>query len=175
MPDPILVPAQPGMPRTSGPVRAPSQQLPAAPPPRRRSIWPGVFATLLVALLAGGGGAYYWLRVDNAMKIESLSIGTGADGTGTGPGSLLTNCNGQIDLVGTIDTNGRTGTIEYQWVLNGKPKGVMQYTASGSPVKITVKWTLLGQVKGEDIATLDILSPRANSSTEKIPYNCSPK
>jgi hypothetical protein len=173
----VSVPAQPGMPRTSGPVRAPSQQLPAARPPRRRSIWPGVLVTLLVALLAGGGGAFYWLRVSNVMKVESLSISTGTNGTGTGPHSLLTDCNGRIDLVGTIDTNGRTGTIEYEWVLDGKSQPVKYYTASGSPVEVTMQWTLRGQGQsaGTDTATLDILSPRVSSSTENIPYNCSIK
>jgi serine/threonine-protein kinase len=161
-----LVPAQSG--QRVVPVSAPSQQLPADPPRRRGSAWPGVLAILLVAALAaGGGGAYYWMRVHDALHITTFSI------TST---SKPMSCNGVEELVGVIDTNGHSGNFEYWWVLNGKKQPEHEYSATGSEVQVVMNWTINDQRgTGYDVAKLDIVNPRAGEATATIPYHCAAK
>jgi hypothetical protein len=161
-----VAPANPVPPRPRTPVSLPSQLVPAAPQHRRTGVWPGILVSLLVAALLGGGGVYYWMNVLDGMKISSFSISQG---------TKLTNCNGTEKLIGMFDTNGHSGTIEYQWVLNGVRQPVKEFHATGSNPKIELSWTLKNQTVGTDVAQLSVLKPHMDQSTLDMPYSCAAK
>ncbi|HET9082067.1 MAG TPA: serine/threonine-protein kinase [Trebonia sp.] len=180
-PAPFPPPIQPMVPSQTGPIRSlpqavartgpgagaggPGPRWPAAVPPPRRRAWPGVLATLLVAVLVAGGGAYYWLRAHQVLKITDVVVTAASTKVG---------CNGTAHLIGTITTNGHGGPVTYEWVLNQAKKPVLtaEDGAGGKAVQVTMSWSFHGKGTGTDVAKLDILSPQHAQSSITFPYSC---
>jgi eukaryotic-like serine/threonine-protein kinase len=137
-------------------------------PPRRRSAWPGVLVSLIIAAVLAGGAAYYWLHVREAFKITNVAVTASNAKLGVG-------CNGTADLVGTITTNDHSGTIDYEWVLNGAKQGEREVSAPAgdSAVPVTMAWNFIGKGTSSMVAELEILNSQpVAKSTLTIPYSC---
>ena len=169
-PAPFPVPAQPGpvqsAPQAASGRRNSTPDWPAARQrPRRRPVWRGVVSTLITAAIAAGVGAYIWEREHQAFKITNVHLGTANE---------LVGCNGTADLIGTITTNGRGGTISYQWVEDGqaKPTLVADAASGSDKTQVELKWALHGRGTGSFVAQLRVLDPQQGESSITFPYSC---
>jgi serine/threonine protein kinase len=154
--------ARTGGPGTGGGPAVPNW--PVLPPRRRRTRWVSVVSTLITAAIVAGAGAYYWISTHQVLKISHVAVT---------PENPTVGCNGTENLVGTISTNGHSGPIDYEWVLNGKSRGVVQATAgTDSTVLVTLAWNFSGRGTGDNIAKLVIVSPQAADASITFPYSC---
>lgn len=146
---------------------APVPQWPAAPPPRRRSVWPGVLSALVAAVVVAGAGAYYWVHTYDVLKITNVGVKAAKP-------HLDVSCNGTANLIGTITTNGHAGPIKYEWILAGVKKGVVTVDApSGSDtVRVTMSWAFHGKGKGQYVAELETITPEPGHGSLAFPYSC---
>ncbi len=152
-------------PGTGGGPAAPPWPVP--PPRRHRTRWAGVIGTLVTAAIVAGAGAYYWINTHQVLKISHVSVT---------PANPAVGCTGTENLVGTISTNGHSGPIDYQWVLNGKSRGVVQATAgTASTVLVTLAWNFTGHGTGDNVAELVIVSPQSAAARITFPYSCPAK
>jgi serine/threonine protein kinase len=140
---------------------------PVVPPRRHRTRWVTVIGTLVTAAIVAGAGAYYWVSTHQVLRISHVSVT---------PANPAVGCNGTENLVGTISTNGHSGPIEYQWVLNGKSRGVVEATAgTDSTLLVTLAWNFSSHGTGDNVAELVIISPQAADSRITFPYSCPAK
>lgn len=79
-----------------------------------------------------------------------------------------------MDIVGSVTTNGRPGTITYQWVRSdGEQTPVLtQVAADGGPTTVHLLWTLNGKGTFPATATLKVLEPNALEAAGKFTYSC---
>jgi hypothetical protein len=124
-----------------------------------------VVSTLITAAIVAGVGAYWWLHTHQSLQITKLSVAAANPKVG---------CDGTANLIGTIITNGHSGPISYEWVLNGAKKGVLKATAGSgsSTLEVSEEWTFHGKGSGRDIAELDILSPGQSQASITFPFSC---
>jgi serine/threonine protein kinase len=170
-PTPFPVPPQPGPPVRYAPQAAAGRGNPipnwpvAQQRPRPRPLWRGVVSSLITAAIVAGVGVYFWEREHQTLKITGVDITAANESVG---------CNGTADIIGTISTNGRGGTISYQWVRNGvADKTLVADDASGSnTVRIPLKWAFHGKGTGSAVAELRVLDPQEDEGSITFPYSC---
>jgi hypothetical protein len=138
----------------------------AAPARRRRPRrWVGALLTLgivvgvvLVLLLRGG---------------EPIAV----QGVGVRALPAEAGCDTTVDVVGTITTNGRAGTVRYQWFRSdGQSTEVLaQSVASGATsTDVHLQWSVSGQGRLDATATLRVLEPAgAGEGSGSFTYRCS--
>jgi hypothetical protein len=84
---------------------------------------------------------------------------------------------GQTELItATLQTNGGSGTVHYQWVRSdGTVSGALtQSVPSGAhQVQLPLRWTVTGQGNFQGTATLKITSPGTATGTAAFNYSCS--
>ncbi len=150
-----------------GPTKAP----PKARNPRswgRRvtAVLSGIVTLVLVGAAAWIGWQW-WQKWQNDVTVSSVAVAPAAL-----PG---TKCDTQVDIVGTINTNGKAGTISYRWVRSdGQQTGVLKQTVSGgqSSVKVHLYWRFSGHGTMAATATLNVLSPTAADGHTTFTYAC---
>jgi hypothetical protein len=145
----------PGVPRTS-PASPEWSARPDTKARRRRRPWIGGLIT--VAIVAG---VIAWLLTRGADPIQAHA----AQVTASSPAGA---CDTTVDVVGTIATNGRPGTITYQWNRNdGQPTDVLtQSVASGATdTQVHLHWSFSGHGRFAAVATLRVLDPGPASET----------
>jgi hypothetical protein len=84
-------------------------------------------------------------------------------------------CDVTVDVVGTIHTNGESGTIHYRWLRSdGESSGPLTQTAeAGQPVvQVHLLWTLSGTGRYPASATLEISQPQPLTATGGFTYSC---
>ncbi|MFI6821010.1 hypothetical protein ACIBJE_08645 [Micromonospora sp. NPDC050187] len=158
----------PGVP--AGPPAAPSWQRPPAPPARpRRSRWKligSVLSTLLTLALLVAVGLHLWQRL-SPLEVRSVRV-TVAEPPGE-------RCDVTVDVVATVETNGRAGTIRYQWLRGGaEPDGMMtQRVARGQrTVTLHLKWAFSGTGSTTESAVINITEPTPIQGRTIFRYEC---
>lgn len=135
------------------------------PPKRRR---PGRrFGALLVIAVVVAGLAFLLTRPHEALAVEAVSVQAAAPGT---------SCDTTVDVVGTVTTNGRAGSVTYQWWRNdGQPSAVLtQSVPTGTrTTEVHLPWTLTGRGRFDAEATLRVLEPGPYESVGRFTYSCS--
>ncbi|MFF0718219.1 hypothetical protein [Micromonospora sp. NPDC003816] len=174
--------------RTSGALAAPTTGpggelrfgpgVPAAPPsapawptpaPRRRSLWRrsvSVLSTLLTLVLLAAVGFWIWQRL-NPMEISGVSVAV--------PHPAGQRCDVTVDVVATVRTNGRPGTVEYQWLRSGSAPGALLTERLGPgqrTVELTLRWTFSGVGSTTETATVNVVSPSSAQAATEVAYSC---
>lgn len=145
---------------------APAWPAAAGPPAKRRRRAAGglagaVATAALVALVA-------WLLLWRPEPLVAVGAAVAANDPGTA-------CDVTVDVVGTIDTNGRAGTLSYQWLRSdGETSAVLsQSVESGTTVvEVHLMWTLAGTGTYPATATLRVLEPSPAEASGSFTYRC---
>lgn len=149
---PVTAPAW-GSGATAGPARR-----------RRPGRWlGGLLGTAVVAAVI----AVLLTRPHGSLAVESTSVSAAAPGTA---------CDVTVDVIGTIITNGRAGTVTYQWLRNdGQPSAVLTQSvpAGTGTTQVHLPWTLSGRGRFDAVATLRVLEPGRSESVGRFTYACS--
>ena len=155
----------PGVPVTP----PPAPPWPTAPPIRSRPVWRrvvSVLSTLLTAALLLTVGLYLWQRL-RPMEVEQVSVAA------TQPAGVA--CDVTVDVVATVRTNGRAGTIRYQWFRSDAPPGAVLTERIGSgqhTATLTLKWTFSGVGATVGTATVNIIEPAPMQAGTRVRYRC---
>ncbi|BCL18106.1 hypothetical protein [Micromonospora sagamiensis] len=155
----------PGVP--GGPPTAPGWQRPPAPP--RRSRWRlvgSVLSTLLTLALLVAVGLHLWQRM-SPLEIRSVRV-TVAEPPGE-------RCDVTVDVVATVETNGRAGTIRYQWLRDGaEPGGLLTQRVSRGQRTVTLrlKWAFSGTGSTTETAVINITDPTPTQGRTVFRYQC---
>ena len=160
---------------TAAPIRIGPGIVPeAVPAPRRRRRWWGRLTRILsavVTLVLVGGAAWtlwqWWQRSHNNVAVTSVAVAPAQQ--------LAGKCDVQYDIVGTVMTNGKAGTISYEWVRSdGQSSGVLkQSVAAGeTSTKVHLYWRFSGQGSMTAQATLHVLAPARIEGAAQFPYSC---
>ncbi|MGX1547671.1 hypothetical protein [Streptomyces adustus] len=131
--------------------------------PRRHAL-PALVLIAAIALLA-------WQRSGPGVAPERVSVTTRTSTVG---------CDGTMDIVGVITTNGRPGTLSYRWVRNdGTSSDVLHETVSSGQnrARVRLRWSFQGPGAYRAAAELRVLSPggasgRGPSATTYFTYEC---
>ncbi|MFJ1541300.1 hypothetical protein ACIODS_22370 [Micromonospora chalcea] len=155
----------PGVPATP----PPAPPWPTAPPIRPRPAWRrvvSVVSTLLTAALLLTVGLYLWQRL-RPMEVEQVSVAANR------PAGVA--CDVTVDVVATVRTNGRAGTIRYQWFRSDAPPGAVLTERVGSgqhTATLTLKWTFSGVGTTVGAATVNIIEPAPMQAGTRVSYRC---
>lgn len=122
---------------------------------------------LLTAVIVAGVVAYLLAQGRDPLQVEASSVAA------VSPGQA---CDTTVDVVGTINTNGRPGTVRYQWLRNdGQPTAVLSQSvpAGSTTVPVHMQWSLSGQGRFVAQARLRVLDPGPTESVGGFTYSCS--
>jgi hypothetical protein len=131
---------------------------------RRRviSVLSGVLTVILLALVG-----YYIVQRLTPLQITGVAVGIAQP--------LGNACDVQVDVVGTVTSNGGGGTFSYRWVRSdGAATGVFTESVSfGTEVtQVHLLWKFSGKGTLKAKATLQILSPQPAEASTDFTYNC---
>lgn len=153
---PVATPAAPGWPAAST----------AAP---RRPLWRrlvSLLSSLLTLVLIGVVGFYIWQRL-SPLEVEGVSVSV--------PEPAGNRCDVTVDVVATVQTNGRGGVIRYQWFRSDAPPGAVLTERVGSGQRtaaLTLAWTFSGIGSTTETATVNILEPSPLQAGTEVSYRC---
>ncbi|MCT2281131.1 hypothetical protein M3G91_26350, partial [Micromonospora chalcea] len=125
-----------------------------------------VVSTLLTAALLLTVGLYLWQRL-RPMEVEQVSVAANR------PAGVA--CDVTVDVVATVRTNGRAGTIRYQWFRSDAPPGAVLTERVGSgqhTATLTLKWTFSGVGTTVGAATVNIIEPAPMQAGTRVSYRC---
>lgn len=154
----------PGVP--SKPVAAPEWPAKAR---RRRPLWRrtvSLISSLLTLALVVIVGLYLWQRL-RPLVVEGATVAVPKP-----PGD---SCNVTVDVVATVQTNGRGGMIRYQWFRSGQAPGAILTEQVGSGQRtatLVLKWTFSGVGSTTETATVNIIEPTPLQAGTKVAYRC---
>ena len=140
---------------------------PAARPRRRRRRWTGALSSLLTVAIVAGVAAYVWTKTHQTLKITTATVSV------TNPDKI--GCNSTVDVVGTIDTNGKGGPITYQWTKDGEnlPTGTVTATSGQQQVRVELQWYLGGKGIHHATAIFQVFTPNVISAqSASFTYTC---
>lgn len=129
-----------------------------------------VLAGLVTLVLVGAVAwtAYqWWQRLHNQVAVADVTVAP-APGQPTG-------CDIQYDIVGTVTTNGRPGTISYEWLRSdGQQSGPLKQSVAAGQRQVTVHlfWKFTGEGTMNATATLRMLSPTPVQGAAQFQYSC---
>jgi hypothetical protein len=146
--------------------REPRWPTPPRRPPKRRR-WRAVASTLVTAAILGAVGVILWQRAHDQLKVTAVAVA---------PAQLPGNrCNVTVNVVGTIKTNGRGGTVSYRWVRGGGLKSPVSAVAAATghgTVQVILRWTFGGSGTYHAAAQLRVLTPDFSSAQTAFTYSC---
>jgi len=117
--------------------------------------------------LAAGVAGVFWYRQRNPLVVTAVAVAPAEP-----PGSR---CDITIDVVGTVQTNGRAGTFSYQWVRSdGQTSAVLDQSLprGAAAVEVHLYWSFSGRGTLPVTATLKILAPSPVEATGAFTYAC---
>ncbi|WP_208813431.1 hypothetical protein [Micromonospora echinofusca] len=154
------------------PPTAPAWRAQPPPPARpRRSVWrvvSSVLSALLTLALLAAVGLYLWQRL-SPLEVTSVSVAVPQP-----PGNR---CDITVDVVATVRTNGRAGTITYQWLRTGAtPSNLLteQVGRGQRTVELHLKWSFSGVGTTRETATINITTPSPVQGATSFVYDCRP-
>jgi hypothetical protein len=140
---------------------------PAARPRRRRRRWTGLLSSLLTVAIVAGIAGYVWNKTHQTLKITAATVSV------TNPDKI--GCNSTVDVVGTIDTNGKGGPITYQWTKDGQnlPTGTVTASSGQQQVRVELQWYLGGKGIHHATAIFQVFTPNVISAqSASFTYTC---
>ena len=140
---------------------------PAARPRRRRRRWAGVLSSVLTVAIVAGIAGYVWNKTHQTLKVTSATVSV------ANPAKI--GCNSTVDVVGTIDTNGKGGPVTYQWTKDGQnlPTGTVTATSGQQQVRVELKWYLSGKGVHHATAIFQVFTPNVISAqSASFTYTC---
>jgi len=160
----------PGIGATAAPAAAPArtQQPPKrARPTRRRRRWVGVAMGALATGLVTAVVVVMLFDRAPALTVVGASVAPAAD-----PGRA---CDITVDVVGTVTTNGRAGTVTYEWSRSdGAGSGPLTNSAAEGATSVDVHlfWQFSGHGRLPATATLRVTAPTPVEASGSFTYDC---
>jgi len=133
----------------------------------KRRRWRAAVSTFITAAIIGAVAVVLWQRAHDQLKVTAVAVAPAQP-----PGNQ---CNVTVTVVGTIQTNGRGGTVSYQWIRNGGLKTPVTAVTAGSghaAVLVYLRWSFHGRGTYHAGATLRVLTPGAASGHTAFTYLC---
>ena len=117
-----------------------------------------MLSSVLTFAIVAGIGAYVWNKTHQTLKVTAAAVSVAH------PGKIA--CNSTVDVVGTIDTNGKGGPVTYQWTEDGKnlPPGTVTATSGKQQVVVHLKWNLRGKGTHRAVAIFQVFTPNVISA-----------
>jgi hypothetical protein len=131
---------------------------------RRRviSILSGVLTVVLLALVG-----YYIVQRLTPLQLTGVAVGVAQP--------LGNACDVQVDVVGTVTSNGGSGPFTYRWIRSdGAATGVFTQEVSfgTEATQVHLLWKFSGKGTLKAKATLQILTPQLAEASTEFTYNC---
>jgi hypothetical protein len=108
-----------------------------------------------------------WQRAHDHLKVTAVAVAPAQL-----PGKQ---CNVTVTVVGTIETNGRGGTVSYEWIRSGgltSPVSAVTAATGHARVQVYLRWTFRGSGTYHAGATLRVLTPEVASGHTAFTYLC---
>lgn len=124
-------------------------------------------ATLVLVAAAVWTGWQWWEHYHDKVAVSSVTVAPIRLPKGT--------CDVQYDVVGTITTNGKAGTVTYEWLRSdGQRSGVLSESVASGETSTVVHlyWTFTGHGSVTARATLRVLTPDQKDGSAQFPYSC---
>ncbi|MET7442846.1 hypothetical protein ACFYQQ_24405 [Streptomyces sp. NPDC005496] len=137
---------------------------PSAAPGRPRRTWRR--HALPVLVLLGVLAFLAWDRSAPPVAVRDVTV-TAADPS---PG-----CDGTADIVATVTTDGRPGTLTYRWIRSdGTSSPVLRETVTSGQktARLHLLWTFRGSGRYTGRAELRLLSPEHHTIATHLTYRC---
>lgn len=134
------------------------------PPAWRRMV--SVLSTLLTLALVAVVGLYLWERL-SPLEVQGVTVAV--------PRPAGDRCDVTVDVVATVRTNGRGGTIRYQWFRSDAPPGALLSERVGRGQRtatLTLRWTFSGVGATTETATVNIIEPSPVQAGTPVAYRC---
>jgi hypothetical protein len=109
----------------------------------------------------------WWQRLHGTVKVGRVTVATAPLVNG--------DCDIQYDIVGTIATNGKPGTITYEWLRSdGQQSAQLRQSVVAGQTTTTVHlyWAFTGVGSTTAGATLRVLDPSATTGATQFRYSC---
>jgi serine/threonine-protein kinase len=139
-----------------------------AKPQRRRRGASSLVGGLVTGLIVVGAIAYLLSRAPiGQLQVLSATVAPG--------GSSRPGCNTTADVVGTIQTNGRSGTIVYRWARSDgeSTDALTQQVAAGTTsTNVHLMWKFSGSGTYAATATLQVSQPNPIEAHGSFTYTC---
>ncbi len=149
---------------TPTPTRQPSKP---ARRPRRRRRWVGLVAGALATGLLAAAVVVVLLDRAPALSVVGATVAPAAD-----PGRA---CDVTVDVVGTVTTNGRAGTVTYEWSRSdGAGSGPLTSSVAegATSVDVHLYWQFSGHGRLPATATLRVTAPAPVEASGSFTYDC---
>jgi Protein kinase domain len=140
---------------------------PAARPRRRRRRWTGVLSSVLTVAIVAGIAGYVWNKTHQTLKVTSATVSVA--------NPVKIGCNSTVDVVGTVDTNGKGGPVTYQWTKDGQnlPTGTVTAASGQQQVRVELQWYLSGKGVHHATAIFQVFTPNVISAqSASFTYTC---
>jgi hypothetical protein len=123
--------------------------------------------TLAIIGVAVWTGWQWWQHMHDQVAVGNVSVAPAQLFDGT--------CDVQYDIVGTITTNGKAGTIAYEWLRSdGQQSGTLKQSVTAGQTSTTVHlyWKFTGKGSMTATATLRVLDPTQIDGAAQFLYSC---
>jgi hypothetical protein len=124
-------------------------------------------ATLVLVAAAAWTGWQWWQRLHNRVEVANVAVAPAPQ--------PAAGCDIQYDIVGTITTNGKAGTISYEWIRSdGQESGTLKQSVAAGQTSTTVHlyWKFTGEGSMTATATLRVLDPTRLDGATQFHYSC---
>ncbi len=130
--------------------------------------WRAVNLVLTLAIIAAAAwaGWQWWLRWHPQLRVAGATV------TVVPPASV---CGGEYDITGTIFSNGKAGTVTYQWVRSdgvATPRLTVDVPSGQQLTTVHLYWTFSGAGTESATATLAVTAPEPAVASAQVLYSC---
>lgn len=157
----VVVRFGPGVP--SEPAPTPSWGAPTTGKRSRGRRWS---AGLLTLGVVAGVVAWLLLAPTRPMTVTGATVEAAV-----APGA----CDVVVDVVGTVATDGRPGTLRYQWLRSDgrtTPPQTQTVASGATSTEVRLQWSVAGRGRLPATATLRVLDPTPVDATGGFTYSC---
>jgi len=126
-----------------------------------------IVLTVAIIAAASWAGWQWWQRWHPQLAVSGVTVTSTA--TGSDP------CDTQYDFVGTIATNGKAGTVTYQWQRSDgqSTKHLTVNVPDGRRSTVVhLYWTFSGTGSQSATATLTVSDPGSAQGSAEVAYAC---
>ncbi|MFC7217491.1 hypothetical protein ACFQLX_04780 [Streptomyces polyrhachis] len=135
-----------------------------APPPRRRPAWRRYLLAAAVLLCSLAFALWQWWG--SGLAVESVRVSTDPGGPA---------CDSTAEIVATVRTNGRGGTLRYHWERSdGTRSGELreQFGRGQEEARVELLWRFEGRGSVTATAELVISAPQPRAEAVTFTYSC---
>ncbi|MEU2392934.1 hypothetical protein [Streptomyces sp. NPDC007369] len=120
------------------------------------------------AVLAGVLGYLCWQQYGPGVTVRDVAVTTDPAGPA---------CGGTADVVASVRTDGRPGTLAYRWIRSDgtRSERLTEQLARGQQeARLHLLWTFRGQGSHTAEARLELLEPTRRTAAVEFAYGCTP-